>query len=473
MDFQKIVDGISAMACIVSVELKEDGGYGDLRIVAGNQKYVGSIEHPIDKMHLQKKTFVANKPYTDYVPRDLNFEQYCHQAVIGKRCLHSYSRSENFGLWFNMTYIPLATEEEGIGYCVFITEMGMVADTSRMTEISGDLARLVLEICLKIRGTTDFRAAMNEVMRDLLDLCEARRCCIILMDQEARTCDVLCEATAKDWDLPPVADVITPKFYELVETWEATLAGSSGLIVSNEQDMDVLKERNPKWHRSLMRGGVDSVILYPIKSQNELLGFIWVTNFDTEKAPDIKETLELATFILGSEVANYQLLERLRILSTRDLLTGVQNRNQMNHYVDQLSKGKEGAGKSVGVIFADVNDLKTVNDFNGHDAGDELLKAAADVLMNVFPEEAIFRAGGDEFTVMLQDITQQELETLIKKMQDVSSERGKVSFAIGADFEEDAKNVRVALRNADEKMYEDKRLFYEQHPEKQRTPGLV
>ena len=49
-----------------------------------------------------------------------------------------------------------------------------------------------------------------------------------------------------------------------------------------------------------------------------------------------------------------------------------------------------------------------------------------------------------------------------------ASDKYEVSFAIGACYESDKKNIRNALRVADERMYEDKKLYYEKHPEKKR-----
>ena len=49
-----------------------------------------------------------------------------------------------------------------------------------------------------------------------------------------------------------------------------------------------------------------------------------------------------------------------------------------------------------------------------------------------------------------------------------ASDKYEVSFAIGASYESDKKNIRNALRVADERMYEDKKLYYEKHPEKKR-----
>lgn len=100
---------------------------------------------------------------------------------------------------------------------------------------------------------------------------------------------------------------------------------------------------------------------------------MWVTNFDTSKTLQIKETLEISTFFIASEIANYQLLNKLEVLSNMDLLTNVQNRNSMNNRISQFLNG-EVTYKSLAVVFADLNGLKPVNDIQGHDAGDNLLK---------------------------------------------------------------------------------------------------
>ena len=66
-------------------------------------------------------------------------------------------------------------------------------------------------------------------------------------------------------------------------------------------------------------------------------------------------------------------------------------------------------------------------------------------------------------------ITQEELDKKIFQVKNVAKNYDKVSFAIGGHVVPDHKNVRTALRKADEKMYEDKRKFYEQFPEDRRV----
>nr|MCR5167063.1 GGDEF domain-containing protein [Oscillospiraceae bacterium] len=104
----------------------------------------------------------------------------------------------------------------------------------------------------------------------------------------------------------------------------------------------------------------------------------------------------------------------------------------------------------------------------GHVAGDALLKNAASALKEIFRRKCIFRAGGDEFTVILTGLSEEELYLKAEQLRKTAEKYDRVSFAIGAAFESDSTNVRTALHNADERMYADKKRYYELHPEMKR-----
>ncbi len=464
MDFQKVVDSMGAMTCIVSVEKLEGDRYGKIRIVAGNKAYVGSIENPAPGTEMLTDKFVPNMEYTTYLTRDLNFEDYCYRAAVQKKCLHSYVHPDRMNVWFNMSFLPLLPDDGNICYCLYMMEINFEPNSEHMSNISGEMASAVLETTIKLRGTDDFRSTIKDVVADIRDMCDAEHCCILAVNEYDRSCEVLGEAFSDGTNLKSM-DEYLDGFYDIAESWEDTIAGSNCLIVKNEQDMEVVKERNPVWHKSLTDAGGKSIVLFPLKSRNQLLGYMWAINFDADNAVKIKETLELTTFILGSELGNYLLLDRLKILSSRDLLTGVLNRNEMNNYVDSMSEGEEYSG-SVGVCFADLNGLKRVNDEEGHPAGDALLKDAAKALCEVFDESEIFRAGGDEFSIIVRGITSEELDKKIERVRQVSIHYDKVSFALGGSVEQDCRNVRQALRNADVNMYEDKKRYYNEFPDR-------
>ena len=467
MVFQEYADSVAAMTCIMSVEKLDDGRYGKIRIVTGNKAYIDSIEHPMPGMEMKKDKFIPNSEYTDYLVRDLNFEDICYRAAVEKKCMHTYVHPDRFNVWFNMTLLPLWPDDGDICYCSYTMEVNTQADTAELSNVSSDIAASVLETCIKLRGTTDFYSTMNDVIMDIRDLCEAEHCCILMMDDLERSCSMLCEAFASGSELHSMERYLDDKFYDIAETWEETIAGSNCLIAKNEEDMKVVKERNPVWYESLTGAGAKSIVLFPLKSRDTLLGYIWASNFKADNALKIKDTLELTTFILGSEIANYLLLDRLKILSSRDMLTGVNNRNEMNNLVDELCKGEDEAS-SVGVAFADLNGLKNVNDAEGHPAGDKLLKDAASALREVFDDECIFRAGGDEFSIIIRNITEDELNEKVERLREVSRKYDKVIFAVGCSVVSDEKEIRSALRKADERMYADKERFYAKHPEKRR-----
>ncbi len=468
MDYQKLVDSVSVMACIMSVEKLPDGGYGDIRIEAGNKAYIDSVEHPAPGAELLRDVFVPGCLYTEYTPKDLNFEDFLYHVAVEKKCIHAYVQPERSYVWFNMTGVPL--EEDGnIHYCIYMLDIQQQQNSEEMSNnVSADIASSVLDTCIKLRGTNDFNAALGDVVAGIRKLCVADYCCILAVDEYNQSCRVLGEAFAEDSSLLPMETYLDSEFYDLVDSWKDTIAGSNCIIAKDEHDMQVVRERNPVWYDSLASAGAKNIVLFPLKSRNQLLGYIWVLNFDKELALKIKETLEITTFILGSELGNYLLLDRLRLIGSKDMLTGVLNRNEMNNVVDELCHGSMD-DRSVGVIFADLNGLKTVNDVDGHNAGDLLLKNAAAVLRSIFRENEIFRAGGDEFAIIISGITEKELEEGINRIRKESKKYENLSFALGGCVEQIGSNVRLALRRADEMMYEDKRRFYEKFPEEEQN----
>ena len=471
-DFQTLVDGMGAMTCVVSVEKKADGGHGKFRIVTGNKSYIDSIERPIGYEMLTGK-FVPNSEYTEYFTRDLNFETYCYGAAVQKKCLHSYAHPDRLDIWFNMTFLPLSYEEENLCFCTYTMEVNVKANSKRLSSsVSGEIASNVLESCITLRGTRDFKEAMQDVIIGIRDMCDAEHCCIFLMDTYEKKCSVLCEAFSENTKLLPMAHYVDDHFYSIADSWEGTVAGSNCLVVKDEQDMEVVRERNPVWHKSMTDAGARTIVLFPLRSGNELLGYMWAINFDPDNAMRIKETLELTTFVLGSEIANQRLVDRLKVLSSKDLLTGVLNRNEMNNCVDRLVELDTKKCGNTGVVFADLNGLKVVNDKHGHATGDILLKNAAKALLEVFQESEVFRAGGDEFTMIINDITEEELANKVEMLRKTAQKYEDLVFAIGYCLADHGRDIHTALKMADERMYADKKKYYEMHPEKKRAVML-
>ena len=152
-------------------------------------------------------------------------------------------------------------------------------------------------------------------------------------------------------------------------------------------------------------------------------------------------------------------------MSFSDQLTGVLNRNAY----EKNSSSLYVEGKSVGIIVADVNGLKQANDTEGHSAGDRLIIETAHALANEFGIDRVFRIGGDEFIVILQDYSEQEMIDDIQLVTDYLTSE-KVSSSMGYAFTEHfSGDMDELIQLADKRMYEAKDKHYELTGKKRRT----
>ncbi len=454
MDFDKILSHYKAKACVMSVELYPDGSYGNIRVVAGNMAHCEEMEST------QGRPFVPDSPYELCFPKNQNFEDHCYRCVQSGKPLHAYVNLYMMGLWLNMFLMPLDSDREDVGYCIYCYDVAPKADSSAMADLSGDTASNVLNACIKLRGAENVKQTFQEVVEDIRKSCESDQCCILLTDAENRECSIFAESTREGLKVQPMSRYVEG-FYAIAETWPETLAGSTCIIVKDERDMEKLRLTNPIWGSMLDLSGVKTIILFPLRHGGELLGYLWAVNFNVNDTLKIKETLEVTTFLIASEISSYLLLNKLQTLSTIDSLTGVKNRNVMNNRIDQIVAGRKLTPDAV--VFADLNGLKRTNDEQGHISGDKVLRSAAEILQYVFPEEDVYRAGGDEFIVLVSSISEDELNTRIAKIRTMAKLSENVYFSIGVCCGEP--DVRRAMHIADERMYVDKKSFYIEHPE--------
>lgn len=453
MDFDVLLSHYRAKACVVSVEFFPDGTYGNIRVVAGNKAHcddMAALNHP----------FEPGCPYEACFPKNPNFEDHCFRCIRDGKPLHAYVDLYMMGLWLNMFLMPLDSDQENIGYCIYCYDVAPKADSSAMADLSADTAADVLKACIKLRGSQNIRQAFQEVIEDIGTICGSDHCCVLLTDDEKHECTTFAEFLREGSCLYPMSRYIQG-FYEVAQTWPDTLAGSTCIIIKDEHDMEKLQEQNPIWKASLEQAGVKTVVLYPLRHGGELLGYMWALNFNVENVLKIKETLELTTFFLASEISNYLLLDKLKILSTIDTLTSVRNRNEMNNRVDRIVAGNEPVPQ--GVLFADLNGLKRVNDEQGHAAGDKMLCAAASILQSVFHDGEVYRAGGDEFMILVNEISEDDVQDRVARVHFLSGKTENVRFSIGVCYGK--KDIRKAMRLADERMYAFKNGYYEAHPE--------
>ncbi|MBR0219641.1 MAG: GGDEF domain-containing protein [Clostridia bacterium] len=148
----------------------------------------------------------------------------------------------------------------------------------------------------------------------------------------------------------------------------------------------------------------------------------------------------------------------LRSAAETDALTNLPNRYRFEQYVVESQE----RGCSMAVALFDVNYLKRTNDTEGHLAGDELLRHAADCIAACFGENC-FRFGGDEFAAIVTDCTRNDIDEMIRKFEK-KEEQENVSISVGCAYTDDISKTTVQnlLEEADRNMYAQKKIIHEQ-----------
>ena len=154
----------------------------------------------------------------------------------------------------------------------------------------------------------------------------------------------------------------------------------------------------------------------------------------------------------------------------RDVRTGLYNKVRWNELMQTE------ADSHMGILVIDMNGLKRVNDTYGHEAGDRMIIAFADILRNTLPSSCVIcRWGGDEFMVMFTRTSRKNLDyytdALYRATEEYNSTGPEVElyFAMGAVLAEEHPGMSCSemARLADERMYHNKQAWYREKKKKE------
>lgn len=156
--------------------------------------------------------------------------------------------------------------------------------------------------------------------------------------------------------------------------------------------------------------------------------------------------------IIAEAVANAKMYNEM---SEKDMLTGLKNRRGYQNVLDSCYEDEK-----VGIAFADVNSLKYVNDNEGHEAGDALIKRVASILTEAAPEAIACRISGDEFVCIIRNAETDSFAHTMKHLEGILAKNDRIAafgYDIGAGSE-----VYSTIKNAEQMMYADKERYYKE-----------
>ncbi len=239
---------------------------------------------------------------------------------------------------------------------------------------------------------------------------------------------------------------------EVVSLWYKRFLNGKSVIVSN---VEKIREKDPDVYEYLKPQNIKSLVVSPLISEKEIIGFYGVDNPPEKFLSHITHMLQILGYFLVSVLRRRNLVRRLEELCFQDQLTGIGNRHAM---ADAASKADP--EKSLGILYCDVMGLKRENDSMGHGAGDALLIRASECLQRAFGDYALFRVGGDEFLVLCEGISREELQEKVEAMK-ADMYRSNALMALGFVWRRDGKeNMDTLIAEADRQMYADKMEWY-------------
>ena len=248
------------------------------------------------------------------------------------------------------------------------------------------------------------------------------------------------------------------------------------LPLSNGMRLNVsvpVKEINAAWHKWIAEIAIVFALLLaifivvimtftgritsPLRKLTKAAEQISEGYYDTELDYDKKDEVGVLTDSFKKLITNLNVyIKNLNDMAYIDTLTGIGNRLALRRDYDSYQD------REVTVMMLDLNDFKLINDTRGHDEGDRILREIGKLLSDIFGKERCYRYGGDEFLVIVPDMSVSEfnekLEILEQNKPAVdSTARAGCSVGFVRATVTDSDMLRNLISKADEKMYVEKR----------------
>ena len=329
----------------------------------------------------------------------------------------------------------------------------------------------LLDVSSRITGETSNVEILRRVCTGIRDALDFSNVCAALVDTE--TGAVVPQAAA-GWDLKELRRrtvVSVAQVEPLLD--EAFLREGCYLLTHDEAGTRLASEvevyasqlngRGPwAWNRHWL--------IVPLREGGgALLGIIWVDNPCDRLVPSADRLQALRIFANDAAAAlvSGRHLGELRFLADHDPLTRLLNRRAfVSRLEGEVARAKR-YSRTFGLVFADLDDFKQLNDRYGHSTGDEALVAFAGVLREALrkPDDA-FRIGGDEFALLLAEASDDDARQVVTRVEALLKQMAtggepwlaELSASFGcAACPEDADDPQTLFRLADEAQYDAKR----------------
>lgn len=276
--------------------------------------------------------------------------------------------------------------------------------------LSGDEEKnLFIECCTRLLSDDPSSVILSDVMRLLCGYYSASRAYMLSLDKSSSTVTLSSEWAEHPTD--SIREAIRSLPLEKLPLVRKAYARKCAIIITGDGE-------NFNAGNAEIGGGVCNFIVVPMLYSGDTTGFICIEN--PMKNTSSTKPVTLLVPSLCAEINRHKRLHEQRVLCYYDSLTALLNRNSYLEYISGISSLRL---SSLGVIYADINGLKAINEEYGSEYGDGVIKSAAGILLGIFGVENVFRISDDEFVAFAKDMQQHLFEEkkalVIEKLSEI------------------------------------------------------
>jgi len=316
----------------------------------------------------------------------------------------------------------------------------------------------LLEVSSTLTAAQSTQAILETVCRGIHTALGFEKVSIELADMET---GLLHSRASSGWDADDPAVLRAVPFDPMRALLEPEFEVSGCYLVPNDEARKRIPVDHIKYSSQSNGRGPHAWnhhwLLVPLYDRNgEEMGYIWADDPEDRLIPTPERLQALRVFANQATTALYaaEQFEQMRFLADHDPLTNLLNRRSFVQHLDAEVARSRRYARPLALLIFDLDELKTLNDTQGHAAGDEALKRVADALRaTIRIGDNAFRIGGDEFAIILPEANQREAEAAARRIAEEL--RRPASFGVAVCDE--GCEAGALLREADDAMYRMKR----------------
>lgn len=374
---------------------------------------------------------------------------FCNNHLLYK---HQFYKWEKINPLFDRKYIlkdKLISWNGKTARLEIATDITQHENVSEETKEKLSIEKNIVKCIRALNQADTLTTAINSVLQAIAEFYRADRAYIFEIDYPEKVCHNTYEWCSHN--VAPEIHNLQNVNLDVIERW-LTIFESEPMVMI--PDIDELKEISPDEYSILKNQNISSLLVTPLYSgkDKQVSGFIGVDNpaWFTKNIT----LLDSLSYFIVDEMKKRTLSEQLFFMSYHDALTGVYNRNC---YTKDLKDFSSDSSTSIGIVYADVNGLKKINDELGHDEGDKLIMNVVSCLVTHFQGHKIYRVGGDEFIIICTNISQKDFLECVKNVQANSN----FSVSLGYSWSDKQNDIEQLVKEADVLMYQEKNEYYQ------------